>query len=84
MGDKYKALGDDSRRKILQILSKGDTASGEIARHFKISQPTISNHLKILVEADLLSSKKDKQNRVYSLNKKKIEQVIKELQDLMD
>ena len=42
----------------------------------KISKPAISNHLKILKEADLVSEKKYQQNRIYSLNKKQIKQII--------
>ena len=58
MGSPYKALADDIRRDILNILSKSETKAGDIAGKFKISKPAISNHLKILKEADLVSEKK--------------------------
>ncbi|NIP30810.1 MAG: metalloregulator ArsR/SmtB family transcription factor [Candidatus Dadabacteria bacterium] len=83
MADKYKALTDENRRKILKILSKGERPAGEISSKFKIAQPTISSHLRILEEADLVSQKKKAQQRIYSLNKKKIAQVIKELEELL-
>lgn len=83
MGCQFKALGDESRRKILSILGKGNTSSGDIAKRFKISQPTISNHLKILKEAGLVKEKKMKQNRIYSLNKDKVQKVIDTLQELI-
>ena len=83
MGCHFKALGDESRRKILTILGKGSTTSGNIAKKFKISQPTISNHLKILKEAGLVKEKKIKQNRIYSLNKDRVQKVINNLQDLI-
>ena len=48
MGSPYKALADDVRREILDILSKSETKAGDIAENFDISKPAISNHLKIL------------------------------------
>ena len=42
MGDKFKALADDNRRKILKILSEGDRASGEVAKKFKsFTEPSL-------------------------------------------
>jgi len=76
MGSPYKALADDIRRGILDILSKSEAKAGDIAGKFNISKPAISNHLKILKEADLVSDKKIEQNRIYSLNKKQIKQII--------
>lgn len=73
MGCPYKAIADDTRRKILEILSEGETAAGEIASKFDISKPAISNHLKILKEADIVSERKVKQNRLYSLNNVEID-----------
>jgi DNA-binding transcriptional ArsR family regulator len=72
MGCPYKAIADDTRRKILEFLSQGETAAGEIASKFEISKPAISNHLKILKEADIVSERKVRQNRLYSLNGEKI------------
>jgi len=73
MGCPYKAIADDTRRKILEFLSEGETAAGEIASKFEISKPAISNHLKILKEADIVSERKVKQNRLYSLNSVEID-----------
>jgi len=73
MGCPYKAIADDTRRKILEILIQGETAAGEIASKFDISKPAISNHLKILKEADIVSERKVKQNRLYSLNNVEID-----------
>jgi len=72
MGCPYKAIADDTRRKILEFLSEGETAAGEIASKFEISKPAISNHLKILKEADIVNERKVRQNRLYSLNGDKI------------
>jgi DNA-binding transcriptional ArsR family regulator len=68
MGCPYKAIADDTRRKILEFLSEGESAAGDIASKFDISKPAISNHLKILKEADIVNERKVRQNRLYSLN----------------
>ncbi len=75
MGCPYKAIADDTRRKILEFLSNGETAAGDIACKFEISKPAISNHLKILKEADIVSERKVKQNRLYSLNEDSIDDI---------
>ncbi len=82
MGCPYKAIADDTRRKILEYLSQGETAAGEIASKFEISKPAISNHLKILKEADIVSERKVRQNRLYSLNSEKIENMKSYLESL--
>ncbi len=73
MGCPYKAIADDTRRKILEFLSEGETAAGDIASKFDISKPAISNHLKILKEAEIVKERKVRQNRLYSLNNEMIE-----------
>jgi len=83
MGCPFKAIADNTRREILEFLSKGDTVAGDIANKFNISKPAISNHLKILKEADLVSEKKVKQNRIYSLNKNQLTKVKSYLENLM-
>ena len=84
MGCPYKAIADDTRRKILEFLSKEETAAGDIASKFEISKPAISNHLKILKEADIVSERKVRQNRLYSLNDKKIDNMKVYLDSLTD
>jgi DNA-binding transcriptional ArsR family regulator len=73
MGCPYKAIADDTRRKILEFLSQGESAAGDIASKFDISKPAISNHLKILKEAEIVNERKVRQNRLYSLNSSKID-----------
>lgn len=84
MGCPYKAIADDTRRKILEFLSQGETAAGEIAGKFEISKPAISNHLKILKEADIVNERKVRQNRLYSLNGEKIENMKHYLESLTE
>ncbi len=68
MNDLFKALSDPTRRKILEILRKGDLNAGQIADAFAISKPSISHHLNILKQADLVIAEKVGQNVIYSLN----------------
>jgi len=83
MGCCFKAIGDERRRKILTILGKGSSNAGDIARKFNISQPTISNHLKILREAGLIKEKKVAQSRIYSLNHDRLKKVIATLNEIV-
>ena len=64
----FKALNDETRRKILSLLKEKDMTAGEIAEHFDISKPSISHHLDKLKQADLVSAVKKGQFITYSLN----------------
>jgi DNA-binding transcriptional ArsR family regulator len=62
------ALADPTRQRIVEMLATGALSSGEIAGCFKLSPPAISQHLKTLKEARLVSVRADKQRRIYSLD----------------
>lgn len=65
----YKAIADHNRREILSLLRRnGPMSVNEIAGHFSISLPALSEHLKVLRHADLVSTRKDRQFIFYSLN----------------
>lgn len=64
----FKALSDPTRREILKLLSKGDMAANEIVQHFNMSQPSISKHLEILKQAELVTTEKKGQFVIYSIN----------------
>lgn len=82
MGDVWKALADPTRRKILKLLKKGSLNAGEIAAEFNMTKPSISNHLSILKQADLVDSEKIGQNLIYSLKTSVLEDMLKMLSDL--
>jgi len=63
-----KALNDPTRRRILEILRKGDLTAGEIADEFEMSKPSISHHLDLLKQAGLVLAEKQGQFVHYSLN----------------
>jgi len=64
----FKALNDETRRKIIELLKEKDMNAGEISEKFNISKPSISHHLDILKRADLVISEKKGQFIEYSLN----------------
>lgn len=68
MNEAFKALSDPTRRKILDLLKEKDLTAGEIAYHFNISKPSISQHLKLLKHAGLIQDEKQGQFIIYSLN----------------
>lgn len=72
----FKALSDANRRKIIDLLKKKEMTAGEIAKHFKVSKPTISEHLKTLKNADLIQSEKDGQFITYFLNTSVMEDLL--------
>ena len=72
----FKALSDANRRKIISLLRKNDMTAGEIAEQFDISKPSISEHLKILKNAELISSEKNGQFITYFLNSSILEDII--------
>lgn len=68
MNQVFKALNDETRRKILVLLKEKDLNAGEISEHFNISKPSISHHLELLKMAELVSSEKQGQYVIYSIN----------------
>lgn len=76
MSKVFKALGDETRREILKLLNHRDMNAGEISEHFSMSKPSISKHLDILRDAELVSSEKKGQFVIYSINTSVIQQVI--------
>lgn len=74
-----KALSDPTRQRILELLKKKDLPAGEIARSFSITLPSISHHLSILKEAELVTSERQGQEIIYSLNLSVFEEVAERL-----
>ncbi|MFZ7133155.1 MAG: ArsR/SmtB family transcription factor [Eubacteriales bacterium] len=63
-----KALSDSSRLKIMDILSCGEKCACDILDKFQFTQPTLSHHMKVLMECGLVTSRKDGLWTYYSLN----------------
>ena len=64
----FKALSDGTRQEILRLLEGRQRTVGEIVGNFNLSQPTISRHLSVLKEADLVVDQRQGQNVIYRLN----------------
>lgn len=74
-----QALGDPTRRKILELLKKKDMSAGEISKHFNITLPSLSHHLNILKNANLVTFQRQGQVLMYSLNLSAFEEAAKSL-----
>ena len=66
--DTFTALADPTRRHIIELLATGEQSFGELAMRFEMSRPAVSQHLKVLRDADIVASRPDAQRRVYRLN----------------
>jgi DNA-binding transcriptional ArsR family regulator len=66
--DVFHALGDATRRAVLDTLRAGPRPVAEIASHFPVSRPAISKHLRVLLEAGLVEQKAAGRQNLYSLN----------------
>ena len=60
-----KAIAEPNRRRILQLVRDEELSAGEIASHFDVSRPAVSQHLTVLKEAGLVSERRDGTKRLY-------------------
>ncbi len=82
--DTFKALSDPTRRQILQLLRHGRKNAGEIVREFGLTGATISHHLNILKNAELISDEHEGTFVYYSLNTSVLEDIILWITDLKE
>ena len=68
LSNTFAALSDENRRKILDLLKKRELPVSDIAKHLTITGATLSHHLDVLRRADLVSSRRDGQQIIYSVN----------------
>lgn len=75
----FDVLGDPVRRRILELLSEGEQSSGAVVevvnREFGISQPAVSQHLKVLRDNGFAVVRPEKQRRLYSLQSERLREV---------
>jgi DNA-binding transcriptional ArsR family regulator len=77
MGDAvFAALADSRRRRILELLGERERSAGEIAGAFDVSWPAISRHLRLLREAGLVRERKDGRERLYTLERARLRDVL--------
>lgn len=73
--DTFAALSDPTRRHIVESLALGEASFGELAGQFDMSRPAVSQHLKVLKEAGIVSSRADAQRRIYRLSDTGLDEV---------
>lgn len=77
-----KALSDPIRREILNLLKNGRMSAGEICDHFDVTGASISRHLSVLKEADLVRDRREGQFIYYELNASVLEEILLWVSDL--
>ncbi len=77
-----KALSDPIRREILNMLKDGRMSAGEITDHFPVTGASISRHLSVLKDADLVRDKREGQFIFYELNASVLEEIMLWITDL--
>lgn len=79
LSNTFNALSDKTRLEILELLRKKDMSVGEIMINFNITMPSLSHHLSVLKKADLVSSQRQGQQIIYSINLSVFEEVAKDI-----
>ena len=77
-----KALSDPTRRDILNLLKKGRMSAGDIVDHFDVTGASISRHLSVLKDADLIRDKREGKYIYYELNASVLEEILLWIADL--
>ena len=83
MDNTYRALSHPVRRKILRLLRQRAHTAGELADNFEIAKPTLSGHLNVLKQADLVTSDRKGTTLTYRLNMSVAEELIENLLALL-
>ena len=76
VGQTLKALSDPIRREILDLLKNGRMSAGDITAHFEVTGASISRHLSVLKEADLIRDKREGKFIYYELNASVLEEIL--------
>lgn len=79
----YQALANNYRREILRLLKSDSMRAENIADHFDIKAPSISRHLDVLKSANIVTSQRNFNQIIYSLNKPVARKLLEELSDLL-
>lgn len=79
----FEALASPVRREILEALRDAEMTPGALVVRLEMSQPAVSNQLRVLLEAGLVERRRERQMRIYSLQPAKIQQAIDYLTGLM-
>lgn len=80
----FKALGDETRQKIINMLKRGTLCGCTLLEDLEITQPTLSHHMKLLCELNIVTCEKNGKWSNYTLNKKLFKEIIEDLKYLID
>ena len=81
--DFFQALASPYRRVIIRLLKWRTLSAGEIAGHFDIAQPSVSRHLEVLKNAGIITSRRQANQVIYSLNLSMVQEMIMEVMELL-
>ena len=81
--DFFQALASPYRREIIRLLKWRTLSAGEIAGHFDIAQPSVSRHLEVLKNAGIITSRRQANQVLYSLNLSMVQEMIMEVMELL-
>jgi len=79
-----RAIAEPNRRRILVLVRDDELSAGEIAAHFDVTRPAVSQHLTVLREAGLVSERRDGTRRLYRARAEGLEELRKFLEDFWD
>ena len=83
-GQVMDALGDPTRRAVLELLRRGPRAVGELAEHLPVSRPAVSQHLRVLKDAGLVHDRAEGSRRLYSMDPKGLDEARRYLERYWD
>ena len=81
--DFFQALASPYRREIIRLLKWRTLSAGEFAGHFDIAQPSVSRHLEVLKNAGIITSRRQANQVIYSLNLSMVQEMIMEVMELL-
>ena len=81
--DFFQALASPYRREIIRLLKWRTLSAGEIAGHFDIAQPSVSRHLEVLKNAGIITSRRQANQVIFSLNLSMVQEMIMEVMELL-
>jgi DNA-binding transcriptional ArsR family regulator len=79
-----KAIAAPNRRRILSLVSDDELSAGEIAAHFDVTRPAVSQHLTVLKEAGLVNERRNGTRRLYTARPEGLAELRAFLEDLWD
>lgn len=79
----FKALADENRLKVLDLLKEGEQCACDILNKLEITQPTLSHHMKILADSGVVKARKQGKWVYYSINPEVCADVVKEFSSVI-